>query len=78
MAHYTFLNTKTNEEFDIVMSMSELDPYKEANPHLQQLIKRAPALADPTRIGRMKPDDGFRDILRNVKKSHKGSTVNTW
>ena len=78
MANYTFYDTKTNKEFDIDMPISELDAYKEKNPHLEQLIKRAPALADPTRLGLRKPDRGFRDVLKKVKKAHRGSTVNTW
>ena len=78
MANYTFLDTKTNKEFDINMPISELDDYKAQNPHLQQLIKTAPAIADPTRLGIKKPDSGFRDVLKKVKKAHRGSTVNTW
>jgi hypothetical protein len=78
MANYTFLNKNTNEEFDISMPISELDDYKANNPHLEQLIKTAPLFADPTRLGLKKPDAGFRDVLKKVKSSHRGSTVNTW
>lgn len=60
------------------MPISELDEYKAQNPHLQQLIKTAPAIADPTRLGIKKPDSGFRDVLKKVKKAHVRSTVNTW
>lgn len=78
MANYTFLDTKTDKEFDIDMPISELDNYKAQNPHLQQLIKTAPAIADPTRLGIKKPDSGFRDVLKKVKSAHVRSTVNTW
>lgn len=78
MANYTFYNTKTKKEFDISMPISELDTYKENNPHLQQRIVSAPQLIDPTRLGLRKPDSGFRDVLKKVKKAHRGSTVNTW
>lgn len=78
MASYTFLNTKTDEEFDIQMPISELDAYKASNPHLIQQFKTAPSIADPTRLGLRKPDSGFRDVLKKVKKAHRGSTVNTW
>jgi hypothetical protein len=78
MANYTFLNTETNEEFDISMPISELDSYKAQNPHLEQIIKTPPRLADPTRLGLKKPDSGFRDVLKKVKRAHKGSSVNTW
>ena len=78
MANYTFLNTKTEEEFDISMPISELDTYKAENPHLQQLIKTAPSIADPSRLGLRKPDGGFRDVLKRVKRANRGSKINTW
>lgn len=78
MANYTFINTKTNREEDLSMPISELDEFKAQNPHMQQIIKTAPAVADPTRLGIKKPDAGFRDVLKKVKKAHIRSTVNTW
>ena len=79
MANYTFLNNNTGEQFDISMAISELDQYKVDNPHLEQLIIRAPAIADPTRLGLRKPDAGFRDVLKRVKKaSGKESKINTF
>lgn len=79
MANYTFYNTTTKKEFDISMPISELDAYKETNPHLQQRIKTAPSIADPSRLGLRKPDAGFRDVLKKIKKaSGKRNTINTW
>lgn len=78
MANYTFLDTKTNKEFDISMPISEYDAYVENNPHLQQVLS-APAIADPTRLGLRKPDSGFRDVLKRIKKaSGRRNTINTW
>ena len=77
MANYTFLNKETNEEFDISMPISDLDDYKKNNPHLEQLLTGM-RLGDPTRLGLRKPDSGFRDVLKKVKRAHRGSTVNTW
>jgi len=78
MANYTFFDTKTNKEFDIDMPISELDFYKKNNLHLEQIIKTAPAIADPTRLGIKKPDSGFRDVLKKAKSAYRGSTINTW
>jgi len=78
MANYTFFNTETNREEDLSMPISELDEFKARNPHMQQIIKTAPAIADPTRLGLKKPDAGFRDVLKKVKRAHVRSTVNTW
>lgn len=72
MPKYTFRDNETNEEFDIIMSISERDQYVQDNPHLTQLITGAPAIGDSVRLGLRKPDEGFRDILRNVKHHHPG------
>ena len=78
MANYTFYNTKTKKESIISMPMSELDSFKEANPHLEQQITLLP-IADPTRLGLHKPDSGFRDVLKRIKSSSgRKNTVNTW
>jgi hypothetical protein len=79
MANYTFLDTQTDKEFDIDMPISELDAYKAQNPHLEQIISRAPAIADPSRLGLRKPDGGFRDVLKRIKKaSGRSNKINTW
>jgi hypothetical protein len=78
MPNYTFYNKKLKEEFIEHMSMSELDNFLLINPHLEQVVT-APAIADPTRLGLRKPDSGFRDVLKRVKKaSGRRNTINTW
>jgi len=79
MPSYSFENTETNEQFDLILSMSERETYLKDNPHVKQIFKRFPGVVDPVRLGRKKPDDGFRDVLRNVKHHHGGSrtTKNT-
>lgn len=78
MPNYTFRNNESNEVFDISMSISERDKYVQDNPHLTQLITGAPSIGDPHRLGLKKPDDGFRDVLRNVKHHHKKDNINTF
>ena len=78
MPNYTFRNNDTQEEFDISMSIAERDQYVLDNPHLTQIITGAPSIGDPYRLGRKKPDDGFRDVLRNVQHHHKKDNINTW
>lgn len=64
------------------MSISEREEYLKANPHVNQQIVSAPSLGDPVRLGLRKPDSGFRDRLKEIKKAHsKGftkSTINTF
>jgi hypothetical protein len=73
MPTYSFEDTKTNEQFDKILSMSERETYLKDNPHVKQIFKKAPGIGDPVRLGLRKPDDGFRDVLKNVKHHHGGS-----
>ncbi len=77
MPTYTFVNSETGEEFTRFMTISEMETFLVENTNIKQVIG-APAIADPTRLGLRKPDQGFRDVLKKVKKAHRGSTVNTW
>ena len=81
MPSYTFLNTESGEVFTTIMSIAEREDYLKANPHIQQQLISAPALGDSIRLGLRKPDDGFRDRLREIKKAHSRgitrSTINT-
>ena len=86
MHTYTFENTENGERFDRILSMAERQEYLDQNPNIKQLIVNAPALGDSVRLGLRKPDDAFRDVLKNVKKHHPGSIkkdgvankINTW
>lgn len=75
MPTYTFKNTDTEEQFDVVMRISELDQYKADNPHLTQLLSPATMVSGVN----LKPDNGFRDLLKNIKKgSGRGNTIDTY
>jgi len=81
MPTYSFRNIKTGEEFDEIMSIKNLDQYKLDNPDLEQLLS-TPPIGDPVRLGLKKPDDTFRDILKQIKKNNDSkrvrSTINTF
>lgn len=60
------------------MSISALDLYLSANPDVEQLVNGAPAIADSIRLGLRKPDDTFRDHLKEMKSKHsQGITKST-
>lgn len=79
MPTYRFLNNESGEEFEEFMTISALDEYLKNNPHLTQLINGAPMIHSGR--GMKKPDNGFRDLLKDMKKKHSGgiskSTINT-
>jgi hypothetical protein len=78
MPIYTFLNTETGDIVQEMMSIAERDKYLKKNKHIQQQIVKAPALGDSIRMGLRKPDDAFRDRLREIKKTHsRGLTKST-
>lgn len=74
MPTYTFLNTDTQEEFDIFLSMSKLDEYKKENPKLESVIG-APAIGDPVRLGVRTIDNGFREVLSKIHNSQPKSNL---
>lgn len=75
MPTYTFLNTETNEEFDRVLRMKDLDEYKSDNPHLKQIIRKQQPII---RGHAKKPDANFRDLLKTIKKGSPRSNINTF
>ena len=70
MPFYTFLNTKTDEVFEDMMSIAAKEQYLVENPHIVQEFTNI-AIGDPVRLGLRKPDDTFRDVLRTIKKNTK-------
>lgn len=75
MPTYTFRNKKTGEEYTRYLSLSDREKYLEENPDVEQLIVKPNGFVTGHN---MKPDDGFRDILRNIKKNYPGSTIETF
>ena len=78
MPTYVFRHKDTGEEFSQFMSMSELDTYLKENPHIEQGVAGFSGIGDPIRTGRQKPDQNFRDLLREMNKKHKGAGINTF
>lgn len=75
MPTYTFKNKDTGEEFTSVLTLSERQDFLEANPHIIQLITKPSGFVSGVNA---KPDDGFRDLLREMKRANKGSTIETF
>jgi len=80
MPTYKFLNNETGEEFEDFMTISALDDYLKENPNIVQLLNGAPLIHSGRGMG--KPDQGFRDLLTDMKKNYSRgisrSTINTF
>lgn len=75
MPTYRFLNNVTNEEYEEFMSISALEVYLQEHTDRTQLLS-SPALVSGRGMG--KPDSGFRDVLKQIKRnSNKGITRST-
>lgn len=77
MPYYKFHDTHTDKVWEEFLKISERDEYLKNNPHVEQLVNGFPADADSVKLGRTKPADGFRDMLKQIKKNNIRSTVNT-
>ena len=78
MPTYNLRNKATGEEFEMFFSSwTKKDEYLAANPDIEQLVGSI-NIGDPTRLGLRKPDDAFRDRLRDIKSKFHGSNINTF
>ena len=59
------------------MSISEMEKYLQDNPNKER-APASPPIVPGVASARMKPDQGFRDVLRNIKHQNPRSNVNTW
>lgn len=82
MPTYLFLNKETGEEWEAFMSISEGDEFLIKNPHIEKLVNGFPASVTSAMGGKTKPDAGFRDLLKDIKKKNsrglRRSTINTF
>lgn len=70
MPIYTFLNTETEERFELSLHIDEREEYLATNPHLKQVLSGAPSLHSGSGLTGRKPDNEFRDKLKEIKKAH--------
>jgi len=69
MPTYCFRNNETGEVHEEIMKMDDREKYLKDHPELTQVLE-VPQIVSGT-DGLRKPDDSFRDILRNIDKKHK-------
>lgn len=78
MPTYMFYDNKSEEMFETFFSSySKKDEFLEQNPQLRQMLYPV-AFGDAIKMGLRKPDDAFRDKLKDIKRAHRRSTINTF
>tara|TARA_B100000925_G_scaffold233524_1_gene182082 strand:- start:610 stop:924 length:315 start_codon:yes stop_codon:yes gene_type:complete len=73
MPTYSFENTKTGEQFDDMMSISEKEAYLEKNPHIKQMISQINIVSGVVGMGRMKNDQGWKEMQSRIAEAHPAS-----
>lgn len=74
MPVYTIKDNKTGHQEDVMMAYSELERFLKTHPGKSQVMS-APRIVSGV-AGQRRPDEGFRDVLRNIKKNNRRSTMN--
>lgn len=75
MPLYDFKNTETGEVFEKMMSISSKEEYMKENPHIESVLGMN-AMIDPFRLGLVRPDQGFKEVLQRIHEKTAGSTLN--
>jgi hypothetical protein len=75
MPEYKFHDKVGKKKFLMTMSISERTQFLESNPHIEQLVHGAPMIGYNTNTRKI--DSGFKDVLKEVKRKHRRSTIDT-
>jgi len=74
MPTYIFRNKETDEITEKIMSWNARQEYLEQNPHLENVMG-APALGDAVRLGVVRPDSGFNEVLSKIHAANYKSNL---
>mgnify|MGYP001164188237 FL=1 len=69
MPMYTFENTDTGEQFDMLMKIADKEKYLKKNNNIKQVIT-APNLNFGGVGDRTKPPSGFKDVLSRIGEAN--------
>jgi hypothetical protein len=74
MPVYTFLNKKTNKEYDEMMSIAEMEDYLKKNTHITQVIKGLNIVRGVSGLS-YKTDNGWKENLNRIAEAHPQSAL---
>jgi hypothetical protein len=73
MPTYSFLNTSTDEEFDMFMSWSARESYLKENEHIKPVVTSAAIVSGVSTTNKV--PEGFKEVLSKISDAHPGSNV---
>ena len=74
MPVYTFLNKKTNKEYDEMMSIAEMEDYLKKNKHITQVPRGLNIVRGVSGLTH-KVDSGWKDNLSRIAEAHPKSAL---
>ena len=74
MPVYTFLNKKTNKEYDEMMSIAEMEDYLKKNKHITQVPRGLNIVRGVSGLTH-KVDSGWKDNLSRIAEAHPNSPL---
>jgi len=74
MPVYTFLNKKTNKEYDEMMSIAEMEDYLKKNKHITQVPRGLNIVRGVSGLTH-KVDNGWKDNLSRIAEAHPKSAL---
>jgi len=75
MPTYNFIDTVTNEEFELFMKWSERETFLKENPHVQSVLTAPAVVTSVAGMGSHRVPDGFKEVLSKVAEKHPSSSV---
>ena len=72
MPTYDFINKETGEITEVVLSIQDLDKYKEEHPELERYFGNQTTSAV---YGKPKQSDGFKSVMQKIQKAHPGANL---
>lgn len=75
MPTYDFINKETGEITEVVLSIKDLDKYKEEHPELERYFGNQVTSAV---YGSPKQSDGFKSVMQKIQKAHPGANLSRY
>ena len=73
MPIYTFRDTTTDEVFEVMMSIKDLDEYAKVHPHHEKIIDAPNIVSGVSISGKL--DGGFKDMMSKIAEAHPDSEL---
>lgn len=75
MPTYSFLNTETGEEYDLMMKISEREEYLKTNQHIVPVVSAPSIVSGVSTSTQHRVPNGFKEVLAKVAEAHPASNL---